>query len=105
MDDLKIFQILKNGSFNKMRYKTLTRIFLIFLLSFNCESSRDKCYEFRSETDWGGVCDALWKTSSVEKNEEIKRNAEGAMLLACLLGNEQNKQCKKKRNWDIVDIF
>ncbi|MCW7472201.1 hypothetical protein CH354_07735 [Leptospira levettii] len=88
-----------------MKLKKIFRIFLFFLLFISCESSRDKCFEFRSETDWGGVCDALWKASSVEKNEEIKRNAEGAILLACLLGNEQNKQCKKKRNWDIVDIF
>ncbi|MCW7462825.1 hypothetical protein [Leptospira limi] len=88
-----------------MKLNTLTRILLLCHLFINCESSRDKCFEFRSETDWGGVCETLWKTSSVEKNEEIKKNAEGAILLACFLGNEQNKQCKKKRNWDVVDIF
>lgn len=83
-----------------------TKLSLLFLLFFlNCESSRDKCYEFRNETDWAGVCDALWKTASISKNEEAKKNAQNATLIACLLGNEQNKQCKKKRNWDIVDIF
>lgn len=83
-----------------------TKLSLIFfLLLINCESSRDKCYEFRNEIDWGSLCGALVEASLVTKNEEAKRNAENSLMIACLLGNEQNKQCKKKRNWDIVDIF
>ncbi|MDF3821285.1 hypothetical protein P3G55_15370 [Leptospira sp. 96542] len=78
---------------------------LICLLFANCQSSRDKCYEFRTETDWGGVCEALWKTYGAERNEEVKKNAESAILVTCLLGDQQNKECKKKRNWDIVDVL
>lgn len=82
-------------------------LFVITLLFFvsNCQSSRDKCYEFNTDDDWGDSCKSLVIT--YEPNANVEKNQKHLDLIGatCLLGEKQNKDCKKKRNWDIVDIF
>lgn len=60
-------------------------LFVITLLFFvsNCQSSRDKCYEFNTDDDWGDSCKIL--ILSYEPNANVEKNQKHLDLSMILL--------------------
>lgn len=77
---------------------------VLVLITVNCESSRDKCYEDLTP-DYKSFCESIVIGYGAAENNLEREKIQNLSLVTCLLGSFQNKKCKKERNWDIVDIF